>query len=136
MSQTSQLSIAPKLSLGLEYAVEVCVCKDKNKENGVKSIILINLEEGEFLKDEKEQWHFKSTSGHQWEINKVPEKFREGEEVTESDKGVINSATSFSENFTDELCRERIWLKKRYFVSGQQYITVRVTDSSKDPANE
>ena len=70
--------------------MEVCVCKDKNKENGVKSIILINLEEGEFIKDEEEQWHFKSISGHQWEINKVPQKFREGDKVTEADMNVIN----------------------------------------------
>ena len=79
--------------------------------------------------------HFKSISGHQWEINKVPQKFREGEEVTEAYMGVINSTTSFSENFTDELCWERIWLRKRYFVSGLKYIKVKVTDSSKDPAN-
>ena len=61
---------------------------------------------------------------------------RSSEKVTESDTGVTYSDIGFSENFTDEICRERIWLKKIYFVSGQQYITVRVIDSSKDPANE
>ena len=74
------------------------MCKNQNKLNGVKRIILINLEEGEFLIDEKEQWHFKSKSGHLWEINKVPEKFREGEEVTESGMKVISSDVGFNDN--------------------------------------
>ena len=38
MSQTCRLSIPPKLSLGFEYAVEWCICKDKNKGEGVKNI--------------------------------------------------------------------------------------------------
>ena len=56
--------------------------------------------------------------------------------MTESGIGVIISDVGFNDNLIDEICGERIVLKKIKFVSGQQYVTVRVIDSSKDPTNE
>ena len=136
MARKCKLSICPKLSCSLAYAVKICWCPTLNNKNGVKRIILINLNDGDFLIDEKEQWNFKSKAGHMWEVKKFPEKFREGEEVTESGMKIISSDVSFHDNPIDEICSTRIVLKKKKVVSGKQYITVRVLDNSKDPTNK
>ena len=102
----------------------------------MKRIILINLNDGDFLVDDKEQWHFKSKAGHMWEVDKFPERLREVEEVTESGMKIISSDVGFHDNPIDEICRTRIVLKKKKVVSGKQYITVRVLDNSKVPTNK
>ena len=75
----------------------------QNNGNGIKRIIIIDLNYGDFVVDEEENWHFKSKTGHMWKVDKFPDKLKDGEEVTEEGLITISSDNGFCDNPVDKI---------------------------------
>ena len=113
MTPKCKLLFCPKLSCSLEYAVEYCRCTGKDSNTGVKKVTIVDINRGSFVVNKEGSWVFKSSEGHVWLVDKIPDPQENGIEITELD--TINKANGFKENPGDILwpIYPRVTLVKR-----------------------